>query len=194
MLSLSILLLPLLASLTSAQQNVLVNGNSQLPTCAQSCQPLIQANAACSGTGSVQAAWTCFCQSAYLTTLKTTAVGVCDTACTDATQNAQVQTWYTKNCGSDFGVSEHADDSAAGTTTTTAAAAGAAATTASTAANANAGTTAASSVDGTGTTAFNPTSNNTGGDWWSSHYVRIALPCSLSFPILTGNSNGSSWS
>jgi hypothetical protein len=105
---------------------------------------------------------------------------VCDSVCTDATQNAQVSTWYKSNCGSDFGVSEHAQDVAGSgsgtTTTTTAAAAGGAATGAAT--GNTKGSSGSSSNTGSGTTSFMPGSggNGGGGDWWSGHYVSILLP------------------
>ncbi|CZT22958.1 uncharacterized protein RCC_08666 [Ramularia collo-cygni] len=175
-----LLLLPLLAALVSAQQNVLVNGNSQLPQCAQQCPLLQQANQACTATATPQAAWACFCQSAYIPTLKTSAVGVCDSTCTDATQNAQVSTWYNSNCGSDFGASEHAADTATAATTTAGAPA-AAGTTSSGSSNAGNGNNnnndagSANQNSGSGTTDWNPEATKEGGDWWSTHYQWIVM-------------------
>lgn len=194
-----LLVLPLLSSLVSAQQNVLVNGNSQLPSCAQSCALLQQANQACTATATPQAAWACFCQSAYLTTLKTTAVGVCDAACTDATQNAQVSAWYNSNCGEDFGASEQAADTAATTTTGAVAAAG---TTASgNSGNSNAGSSSSSSSNSNGNSGSNSgtsSSSSKGQDWWSGHYVSILrhslIPHQTTQHAYLPSSNVSSWS
>lgn len=86
----AVLLLPALASLVIAQQGVLVDGNSQLPSCAQSCPLLQQAATACTSGG-----FSCLCTSAFLVNLKNTATGasVCAGSCQQSDAQ-QVVTWY----------------------------------------------------------------------------------------------------
>jgi hypothetical protein len=168
-------LLLLTSSVLAQQQGVLTNGNSQLPSCAEGCQLLIQAAQACSGINKAgQQNWICFCQSAYLSNLRTSAVGVCDTACTNPTDNQQVSTWYKSNCGDDNGASEHADDGAAAAApaATTDGGAPQPADTTATGAPAAAAT-AGSSSSGQRTGASSSTNP---GDWWSNHYVSVP-PC-----------------
>lgn len=170
------LLLPYLLLLSSpslvfAQQNVLTNGNSQLPACAQNCPLLQQANTACASTGTPQAAWTCFCQSAYLTNLYNTAVGICDSVCTDATQNAQVSTWYKSNCGTDNGVKEQAGDTQIAAATTAAAATTTATTNNAAAAAATPTPTSGSGSGSTSSASSSSSSSSSGESWWSGHYV-----------------------
>ncbi|EME38192.1 hypothetical protein DOTSEDRAFT_92651 [Dothistroma septosporum NZE10] len=167
----SFTVLSLLGSLVAAQQGVISNGNSQLPACAQSCPLLVQAAQACSATNTAtQSNWVCFCQSAYLNTLRSSAVGICDSVCTNPTDNAQVSTWYNSNCGSDNGASEHASDGNAG---------GAASSTV-------AGTTAAtasgtSRASATRTPKSSSAANTSGsatkhvGTWWEEHYQWIIM-------------------
>jgi hypothetical protein len=120
---LSILLTTLFALLSSSLASAQLLAAAGLPTCAQTCTLLNQAAQACSGTATAnQATWACFCQSGYLTGLYSSPSGICDAFCTDPAQNQQVMTWYTGNCGTDNGASEHADDgSGAGQTTAAAA-------------------------------------------------------------------------
>lgn len=102
-------LLLLSVVLAKAQQGVLVNGNNRLPDCAQDCLLLIQAAKACSASigTATPANWMCFCQSAYLDPLRSSAGGICDQACPSDTDREQLSTWYNSNCGGDFGASEH---------------------------------------------------------------------------------------
>lgn len=172
-------------SLVAAQQGVISNGNSQLPACAQSCPLLVQAAQACTATNTAtQSNWACFCQSAYLTTLTSSAVGICDAVCTNPTENAQVSTWYNSNCGSDFGASEHAGDGNAGGAATTDAA-GAPAATASASSPAAATRSAGSSA---GNTSGGATKHV--GTWWEEHYVSHIRLCPD--VQLTSARNGSS--
>lgn len=166
------LLLSTLASFVTAQQGVLVNGNSQLPACAQGCTPLQQAAQACpGGTSSAnQQTWICFCQSAYLTNLKvsTSASTVCSSACTNPSDNSQIAKWYASNCGSDNGASEHAGGSS-GSAATTAAAAGSSA---SATAAGTAAATASNTIGGSDSSSnFSAGTSQASGDWWSNHYV-----------------------
>ncbi|EME80510.1 uncharacterized protein MYCFIDRAFT_86910 [Pseudocercospora fijiensis CIRAD86] len=165
-------LVTIAASAQALTQGVLSNGNSNLPSCAQSCPLLIQAAQACSATNTAtQANWICFCQSAYLTTLRSSAVGICDSTCTNPTDNNQISTWYNSNCGSDNGASEHAAGDAAATGVPTTTTAGGAASTAKggSAATAGSGATASSApVD----TSFK---EQCAGDWWTCHYKWIIM-------------------
>lgn len=71
-------------------------GSGQLPTCAQSCTSLHQAQTACEPPA--QQPKVCFCQSAYLVMLKTTPTGTCDTECPNASDRQQIMTWYNSYC------------------------------------------------------------------------------------------------
>ncbi|KAJ9659215.1 hypothetical protein H2201_007479 [Coniosporium apollinis] len=68
---------------------------AQLPVCAQQCTYLTQAQAACvNAAGGEQA---CFCQSAYLTTLKQSPTGLCDAFCTPPDLTL-IYNWYNTLC------------------------------------------------------------------------------------------------
>jgi hypothetical protein len=163
----TILLTTLFALLSSSFASAQLLAAEGLPTCAQTCTFLNQAAQACSGTASAnQATWACFCQSGYLTGLYSSPTGICDAFCTDPTQNQQVMTWYTGNCGTDNGASEHADDGSGGGQPTVAAAP---TTTAATPATTTRAATSASSSSGS------QTANRTQGEegsWWDNHWVR----------------------
>lgn len=158
----------LLAAVSLVSAQLLTNGNSQLPSCATGCQNLINAAEACGGTTTAnQQIWSCFCQSAYLKTLYTSATGVCDSVCTNPTDNQQVMTWYTSNCGTDDGASEHVDVTTVIITTTSASAGATLAVSSSAAALPT--TTASGGTDDPA----DSTSDDKG--WWGAHYVRILL-------------------
>ena len=94
---------------TNTTAQLLTHGNTQLPSCASNCPLLAQAEQACGGTTSAtQAIWSCFCQSGYLTSLYNSPAGICDAVCTSPSDNQQVMTWFTTNCGKDDAASEHA--------------------------------------------------------------------------------------
>ncbi|KAF2159926.1 hypothetical protein M409DRAFT_29535 [Zasmidium cellare ATCC 36951] len=172
------LLLSSLVSLVTAQQGVLVNGNSQLPQCAQGCQALQQAASGCpGGTGSAnQATWVCFCQSAFLTSLKTSSAStLCNTACTNPTDAQQIGTWYTTNCGSDFGASEHAGGTTGDAATTSAAAGPSSSSTAAGQATATPSSVAGGSDADSGNSNFSAGKTQSSGDWWSTHYKWIIM-------------------
>lgn len=172
-----ILGLVLLVTATTAQ--ILTTGKPAIPACGLTCgkgsSPLQQAITACGGeSASNQQIWSCFCQSAYLKSLYSTPNGICDAFCTDPAQNQQIMAWYTGNCGTDLGASEHAEQAGASS------AAGAAPTTQATGAAA-AGTTTTGKPKATGITLTN--GNGIGdhapadgtyqqpGGWWANHYV-----------------------
>ncbi|KAK0921286.1 hypothetical protein LTS16_004919 [Friedmanniomyces endolithicus] len=94
---------------TNTTAQLLTHGNTQLPSCASNCPLLAQAEQACGGTTSAtQAIWSCFCQSGYFTSLYNSPAGICDAVCTSPSDNQQVMTWFTTNCGKDDAASEHA--------------------------------------------------------------------------------------
>lgn len=103
----NLLLFLFLTTFTSAQ--VLQNGidsAGDLPTCAFACTSLEQAVNACGGQQDVnQQTWICFCQSGYLRSPTT----ACQEVCTDEGSNEQIASWYSGNCGDDFGATNHAD-------------------------------------------------------------------------------------
>lgn len=94
---------------------------STLPACATNCYHLYDANGACVppavATGSVLQYGECFCSNAYLTPFSTGTAGVCDQACTQATETsdlASIRNWYTSFCAAN-------EAAATGTGTTTSA-------------------------------------------------------------------------
>lgn len=182
----SALVLAILATIatSAAQQGVLSNGNSNLPSCAQNCPLLIQAAQACSATNTqTQANWICFCQSAYLTTLRSSAAGICDSTCTNTADNNQISTWYNSNCGSDNGASEHAaGDAAATVLPTSTAASGAQATSAGT----GSATTAGSSASHSSAPVDKSFHEQCVGDWWACHYrwVIMLIVLAIVLPLL----------
>lgn len=174
------------AALSTAQ--VLTSGNSQLPACAQQCPLLQQAAAACGGTtSSSQTIWSCFCQSGYLTSLKSSPAGICDSVCTNAADNQQVMTWYNSECGNDYGASEHANAAAGGATTVIITSTSTSAPVAGQTAN-----TVGAAAAATGSSVVSGNANTPqGGSWWSTHYVSLAtIPRHLK-DILTFSRNGS---
>ncbi|KAF2206542.1 hypothetical protein CERZMDRAFT_52884 [Cercospora zeae-maydis SCOH1-5] len=192
------LVLALLATAAVAQQGVLTNGNSNLPTCGQSCPLLVQAAQACSGTDvATQGTWVCFCQSAYLVNLRSSATGICDSTCTSPTDLQQVSTWYRTNCGSDNGASEHAD---AGTGTAAnppangaANPAGGAANPAGGAANPaggqnapSTGTTSSSTANGANSLSGVSAGVDDPGTWWENHYkwIIMLIVMVIAFPLI----------
>lgn len=170
----TVLLTTLLALLSSSIASAQLLAAQGLPACAQSCTLLNQAAQACSGTASAnQATWACFCQSGYLTSLHSSPSGICDAFCTDPSQNQQVMTWYTGNCGTDNGASEHADDGSGGQTTATAAP-----TTSSAAPTTTTKGAAASASSSAGAQTANRTKAEE-GSWWDNHWVstpRVIMP------------------
>ena len=106
-----------LVNVVSAQ-GILSYGDNALPACAQSCQFLQQAQAACFPPAvptTDQATYlSCFCQSGYLATLRLSPSGTCDAVCTSPGDQTTIQTWYLSICNL------RDTNTAAGSTTTTA--------------------------------------------------------------------------
>ncbi|KAK4553252.1 hypothetical protein LTR86_009552 [Recurvomyces mirabilis] len=170
-----LLLVIALAALGSTQ--LLTNGNSQLPSCASTCPLLSQAAAACGGTTSAtQQIWSCFCQSGYLRTLYTSPAGICDAVCTNPSDNQQVMTWYTTNCGGDLGQSEHANAGGATTVIITSTSTSPAASTVASSTNTAGAAAGSSSSSGN--------SSGQKGSWWSSHYKWVIMLIALFVGLL----------
>ncbi|KAL2355061.1 hypothetical protein BJ546DRAFT_975170 [Cryomyces antarcticus] len=155
-------ILLLLVSSTTAQ--LLVYGSGALPTCAQSCSLLQQAQAACvppATPASNQATYqNCFCQSAYLRTFYTTPNGVCDAFCGQA-DLVQIQTWYTTLCASPVTV----------TATTTTAGPSSTTVVGENPTTAGPSTTGSSGVGST----ISSGSGVQSGSWWSNHYKWVIM-------------------
>lgn len=152
---------------------MLVDGTSQLPACAASCPLLVQAAEACGGTQTAsQQIWSCFCQSGYLTSLKSSPNGICDGVCGAGTSdNQQVMTWYNSNCGSDFGASEHPDTKAGGATTTNLGAAGTSSTTLVTVGTSGVAALPTTSASSGQVSGDDGDETSYEGSWWDAHYV-----------------------
>lgn len=155
----SITALLLSASLASAQ--LLTNGIGSLPSCGQSCSVLTAASSSCGSS------WSCFCQNVWKNS-NHDLTAVCASSCgAGSTDNAAVSTWYTTNCGSDNGVSEHSSGNSGSTN-------GGGGT--------NAATTSASIVP---TSSASAVSSATGANdqpcasWWDCHWVRTPSPLLL---------------
>ena len=140
---------------TTAAETVLLFGNNALPTCAQQCPVIIQAQAACvppSAPVTNQAAYeSCFCQSGYLKTI-TTDTTPCSGVCS-GNDLTQLSEWYSNTCA-DGGVAAAAAISNGGGTTTavdqaaTTAGAGAASTSSGTTGNSGQTTATTSTTSG----------------------------------------------
>ncbi|KAJ5675397.1 hypothetical protein N7462_008294 [Penicillium macrosclerotiorum] len=122
--------------------------SSTFPSCGLTCTALTNAQSSCV-TGA-QSTWvSCFCQSSYLTTLKTSG-----SVCSDCSSSDQslLSTWYNNYCNSDGQTS--------GTSTTTTASASTT--------SATAGTTAGASTSKT-------TTSDENKSWWSTHYQWVIM-------------------
>lgn len=158
-------LLAALATSIASAQNILDFSAGALPACAQNCALLQQAQAGCLPTVSPQPA-SCFCQSSYLTALKTSASAVCADVCPSATEQQEVQTWYINWCqngGSASYIAKIGQSTAAPTAASTAPAANAASTTAPDAA---AAPTASQSSAAESADAANPTDPTANQTWY----------------------------
>lgn len=116
-------LLQIFTSTVVSQQIVPSSGSSTFPQCAVNCQVLLQAQTAClppSAPVSSDAIYTsCYCQSAYLTTLHTEASTTCGSSCPSTSDQQLLVTWYGDFCAA--GGKDVIDSSSTTTTTTTSA-------------------------------------------------------------------------
>ncbi|PSK56976.1 pre-mRNA-processing-splicing factor 8 [Elsinoe australis] len=148
-------------------QQLLTFGPNALPTCAQNCQYLSQAQAACvppaaPATGQVTYL-ACFCQSAYLVNLRSDATQLCGNVC-QGSDLPLISQWYTNTCAA--GTNNQAPQQ-----TTTTAPAGAAPTTATTSTTSAATSTATQA----GQSGAPPTSSNRNQSWWAGHWKWVLM-------------------
>lgn len=91
-----------LATIAAAQIQILQFGSNELPSCAQTCPTLLNAQTVCippaAPVTNVQTYKSCFCQSGYLNTLDSDASTICDTTCTSQSDRNQIQSWYESYC------------------------------------------------------------------------------------------------
>ncbi|KAH0365943.1 hypothetical protein KCU65_g5659, partial [Aureobasidium melanogenum] len=164
-------LLAIVASLAAAAsaQQLLVYGDSALPSCAQQCTILQNAQTGCIPPAAPVTDATiyesCFCQSGYLTTLKAAGSTICSDVC-DASDVAKIASWYQSNCA-DNGVAAAAKVSAGTTTDSTTT------TTASTASSTQSTSTSTSSSSSQGTSSSQETDPH--HDWWTDHWKWIVM-------------------
>lgn len=157
----ALFLLTLLSSLTSAQ--LLHNSNGQLPSCARRCSVLTQAQSSCGGRSSTSlSTWSCFCAAVWKNSNESPST-MCSSECTNPSDNTAVGTWYTENCGSDNGASEHSGSSGGN--------GGGSAPAGSSAAPAPSASTAA----GTGVTTTPGLNESSCSGWWHCHWVRHSI-------------------
>ncbi|KAK8222756.1 hypothetical protein HDK77DRAFT_496650 [Phyllosticta capitalensis] len=99
----ALLALLFLLTLCAAQQVQLINYGA-LPSCAKGCTTLKTAQDGCippqAQVSTQQTYVSCFCQSAFLVNLKTTAQGLCDAACPSTSDQNSIKDWYNKYCSS----------------------------------------------------------------------------------------------
>ncbi|KAG9959709.1 hypothetical protein KCU61_g7254, partial [Aureobasidium melanogenum] len=157
-----------LAAAASAQQ-LLVYGDSALPSCAQQCTILQNAQTGCIPPAAPVTDATiyesCFCQSGYLTTLKAAGSTICSDVC-DASDVAKIASWYQSNCA-DNGVAAAAKVSAGATTDSTST------TPASTATSSQSTSTSTSSSSSQGTSSSQDADPH--HDWWTDHWKWIVM-------------------
>lgn len=153
-------LLPAILAPLASAQILQDQSNGILPSCASSCSALTQAQTSCNGASNVDAqAWSCFCQAVWANSAGALTT-MCATTCTSPSDNTLVEQWYTQNCGSDNGASEHGGGSGSGTSGNTGSAP-------SSAAAAPSGT-----ADGS-TSGSDGSSGGCSGDWFSCHWVSV---------------------
>ncbi|KAI9745736.1 MAG: hypothetical protein M1818_001272 [Claussenomyces sp. TS43310] len=124
-----------------------------LPTCAQKCGPLFDAQGACAPSTISPTSDSCFCSYSSLQAFKSGTSGVCDNSGCDAADLATIQTWFKNFCAS------------GGTATTTTAAGG------STATGTKTGTTDSSSS----TPFVADKTSSTGQTWLSKHWPYVIM-------------------
>ena len=98
---------------------LLAHSNGNLPDCADSCDALNSAVKVCNGLHSTSlTTWSCFCQT-FWTASDGSITTSCAQSCTNPSDNVGISTWYTNNCGSDNGASEHGGHISRSSTTDT---------------------------------------------------------------------------
>ncbi|KAF2157710.1 hypothetical protein K461DRAFT_317765 [Myriangium duriaei CBS 260.36] len=165
----------LLCFTRATAQQLLNFGAGALPTCAEQCAFLTQAQTACvppaAPVTNQQTYMGCFCQSAYLTALKSDASAVCGNVCQGA-DLTQIQSWYASTCAANT-------NAAANPTTTTTTAAGAqettTATTPTTATTATQGGSTSTSTASSSSSSNGTKKNQPVQSWWAGHWKWILM-------------------
>ena len=92
---------------------------ANLPPCATTCPALTNAQQACAPTAGDQVTYkSCFCQSAYLTTVQTSASNICSPQCSDA-DFGSIASWFKGFCGGSGPVAGQGTTTTAAKPTTT---------------------------------------------------------------------------
>lgn len=95
---LTLLCFTLLSTVWAANKNLIpTSASSSFPQCGLSCSVLTSAQDSCTASADQSTWFSCFCQSALLTSLKTSG-SVCSNC--DASDQALVSTWYNNYCSS----------------------------------------------------------------------------------------------
>ncbi|PNS20643.1 pre-mRNA-processing-splicing factor 8 [Sphaceloma murrayae] len=166
-----VLLISLLSAVVQAQQ-LLVFGPNALPTCAQGCQYLSQAQAACvppaAPATTQQTYLACFCQSAYLVNLRNDATQVCGNVC-QGSDLPLISQWYTNTCNAG------ADTSAPQPTTTAVETAVVSTTSATTAAPSSTTTTTTTTSTAASQSGAAASSSGQPRSWWSGHWRWVLM-------------------
>ncbi|KAI5199421.1 hypothetical protein E4T39_06246 [Aureobasidium subglaciale] len=152
-----------LAACASAQQ-LLVYSDTALPSCAQQCTVLQSAQTGCippaAPVTDAVIYESCFCQSGYLTPLKTAGSTLCSDVC-EAADVAKIASWYQSNCA-DNGVAAAASVSATGTTTDPTA-------------TRSASTSASSAGSSSGSQSAKNQNTEPQHSWWTDHWKWIVM-------------------
>ncbi|KAJ5167615.1 uncharacterized protein N7482_003209 [Penicillium canariense] len=148
-----VLLLLWLCATVSASSIIPTAASSSFPQCGLSCTLLTQAQDSCM-SGAASSWVSCFCQSALLTSLKSS--GSLCTSCTASADQSLLSTWYNNYCnsgGTDTGASTTTTSSSSSTTSTS---------------TATAAVTAGKSTTNSSTT-------DEKKSWWSAHYQWVIM-------------------
>ncbi|OJD28998.1 uncharacterized protein BKCO1_980001 [Diplodia corticola] len=163
---LAVTLIALLPSLAHAQTLI---DFSSLPSCANSCTNLVNAQSGCvppaAAVTNQQTYVSCFCQSALLPNFRAGSGADCASSCTNAADQSAIQQWYVAYCasgGQSGGVTSSATSSSATSTAATSSAADSTSTR-----NSNA---VINDYDGDG-----DPSNNYEGSWISAHWKWVIM-------------------
>lgn len=166
---LSALLLPLWSTLAAAQDTfsfIPTSASSTFPECGLTCTALENAQDACvppeAAVTNEQTYISCFCQSAYITSLKSS--GTVCTSCTSASDQELLVSWYNGYCDGGYTSTLTATTAAATTSSTSSATTTDAATTTA----ATATSTSTSSADSSGSTKGN-------SGWFSTHWRWVVM-------------------
>ena len=152
-----------LAPLTSAQYL----SNQQygtLPSCASNCPALTTPQQQCSAND-----WACFCSGVW-SQIQSAPSQICSQTCTSPQDVTQAYQWYTQNCGSDNGASEHGgSNSGSGNSGSNG--------NNNNGGSGGSGTSSSSpSQSSSSTSSSGSNEDNVPSSWWDGHWVSISLP------------------